>query len=95
MIIASFVLLFATNIFAQEPVKINNGNHTVSFTGVFSTFMNWRDYAGIYTGVGEVVLTGTNDPSGSYEYVGRVEVSYPDKMPKSLFIIYLLKKLFF
>ena len=201
-----FVLLFATNTFAQEPVKINNGNHTVSFTGVFSTFMNWRDYAdgvtskpekntfrlkdarfgmegkigdeyeyklqldfanigntvidpsspalydanftykgfkkfanitvgygripyslssliehewspywtradivkgdcfsrrdlgvkltrsfwkdrikayaGVYTGVGEVVLTGTNDPSGSYEYVGRVEVSYPDKMPK-------------
>jgi len=207
IIIASFVLLFATNIFAQEPVKINNGNHTVAFTGVFSTYMNWRDYApgvaskpekntfklkdarfgmegkigddyeyklqldfsalgnavvdpsapalydasftykgfkkfanitvgygrlpyslssliehewspywtradivkgdcfsrrdlgvkltrsfwkdrikayaGVYTGVGEVVLTGTNDPSGSYEYVGRVEVCYPDKMPKA------------
>ena len=207
IIISSFVLLFATNIFAQEPVKINNGNHTVSFTGVFSTYMNWRDYgpgvaskpekntfrlkdarfgmegkigdeyeykiqldfanigntvvdpsspalydasftykgfkkfanitvgygripyslssliehewspywtradivkgdafsrrdlgikltrsfwkdrikayAGVYTGVGEVVLTGTNDPSGSYEYVGRVEVCYPDKMPKA------------
>ena len=207
IIIASFVLLFATNIFAQEAPKVNNGNHTVSLGGVFSTFMNWRDYpsgfaapklekntikikdarfvvdgkvgddyeyklaidfaaigssvidpaappmydayfaykgfkkfakitvgymkipyshasdiehelspfwsratiakgdcfsrrdvgvklsrsfwknrinafAGIYTGVGEVVLTGTNDPSGSYEYVSRVEFSYPDKMPK-------------
>jgi len=206
IIIASVVLLFATSIFAQEPVKINNGNHTVALTGVFSTYMNWRDYspgvaskpekntfrlkdarfgmegkigdeyeyklqldfanignavidpsspalydasftyrgwkkianvtigygripyslssliehewspywtraeivkgdcfarrdlgvkltrsfwkdrikayAGVYTGVGEVVLSGTNDPSGSYEYVGRLEVCYPDKMPK-------------
>lgn len=46
----------------------------------------WKDritaFAGVYTGVGEVVLTGTNDPSGSYEYVGRIEASYPNKMPK-------------
>jgi hypothetical protein len=48
----------------------------------------WKDritaYAGVYTGVGEITLAnGANDPSGSYEYIGRLEVSYPDKMPKS------------
>ena len=36
-----------------------------------------RTSAGIYTGVGEVVLGGTNDPSGGFEYIGRVEISYP------------------
>ncbi len=201
-----FIVCTTTIGFAQEPVKINNGDHTMTIGGVFSTFMNWRDYpagvtenlakntmkikdarltiegkvgddyeyqlgvnfaalssavidpsgpalydanftykgfkkianitigygkipysnasmiehewspfwsratiskgdcfsrrdvgikltrsfwkdritafAGVYTGVGEVVLTGTNDPSGAYEYVGRVQVSYPDKMPK-------------
>lgn len=54
--------------------------------GVKLTRSFWKDrikaYAGVYTGVGEVVLSGTNDPSGSYEYVGRLEVCYPDKMPK-------------
>lgn len=38
---------------------------------------------GIYSGVGEVALVGTNDPSGALEYIGRVEMSYPDKMPES------------
>ncbi len=35
--------------------------------------------AGVYTGVGEVVLGGTNDASGGFEYIGRLEVSYPEK----------------
>ena len=34
--------------------------------------------AGIYSGVGEVILGGTNDPSGAVEYIGRVEISYPE-----------------
>jgi|GEM_PF-344954 hypothetical protein len=42
----------------------------------------WNDRikaaAGIYSGVGEVILGGTNDPSGSVEYIGRVEISYPE-----------------
>jgi hypothetical protein len=37
-----------------------------------------RAAAGIYTGTGEVVLGGTNDPSGAPEYIGRVEISYPE-----------------
>jgi len=37
-----------------------------------------RASAGMYTGVGEVVLGGTNDPSGGFEYIGRVEFSYPE-----------------
>lgn len=37
-----------------------------------------RASAGIYTGVGEVVLGATNDPSGAFEYIARVELSYPD-----------------
>jgi hypothetical protein len=207
ILITLFIVCTTTIIsFAQEPVKINNGDHSLTFNGVFSTYMNWRDYpsgtvgklekntfklkdarfglegkigdeyeyklqldfggfttsvidpsapplydanftykgfkkfanitvgygkvpyalssliehewspywsradiskgdcfsrrdlgvkltrsfwkdrvkafAGIYTGVGEAVLAGTNDPSGAYEYIGRMEFSYPDKMPK-------------
>jgi hypothetical protein len=37
-----------------------------------------RAEAGVYTGTGEVSLGGTNDPSGAFEYIGRVEVSYPE-----------------
>jgi hypothetical protein len=33
---------------------------------------------GVYTGTGEVALGGTNDASGAFEYVGRVEFSYPE-----------------
>jgi len=35
--------------------------------------------AGIYTGTGEVVLGGKNDASGSYEYIGRFEIGYPER----------------
>jgi hypothetical protein len=42
----------------------------------------WRDRikaaVGVYSGVGEGILAGTNDPSGAFEYIGRVEVSYPE-----------------
>ncbi len=34
-------------------------------------------YVGAYTGLGELSLTGDNDPSGNLEFVGRVDVSYP------------------
>lgn len=44
----------------------------------------WRQrinvYAGAYTGMGEQLLSkfgGDNDPSGSLEYIGRVDFSYP------------------
>jgi hypothetical protein len=37
-----------------------------------------RAEAGVYTGTGEVSLGGTNDPSGAFEYIGRVELSYPE-----------------
>jgi len=37
-----------------------------------------RAEAGVYTGTGEVSLGGTNDPSGAFEYIGRVEFSYPE-----------------
>lgn len=37
-----------------------------------------RAEGGVYTGVGEVVLGGTNDPSGAFEYIGRVEASFPE-----------------
>jgi hypothetical protein len=44
----------------------------------------WNDrvkaFAGIYTGVGELSLGGLNDPSGAFEYVGRVEVGYPERL---------------
>jgi hypothetical protein len=33
--------------------------------------------AGVYTGTGEVFYQGDNDPSGAYEYMGRLEASYP------------------
>lgn len=34
---------------------------------------------GVYTGMGEASLIGDNDPSGKFEYIGRVEFSYPSK----------------
>ena len=45
------------------------------------TFWNDRIKAigGIYTGTGEVSLAGSNDPSGGFEYIGRVEIGYPER----------------
>ena len=39
-------------------------------------------YAGMYTGMGEQILTwdgGDNDPSGTFEYVVRVDFAYPSR----------------
>ncbi len=38
-----------------------------------------RAYAGVYTGVGELFYQGDNDPSGGFEYIGRLEASYPTR----------------
>ncbi len=50
--------------------------------GITLTRSFWGDRvkaaAGVYTGTGEVALQGTNDASGAFEYVGRVEFSYPE-----------------
>ncbi|MGY6562406.1 MAG: porin [Luteibaculaceae bacterium] len=35
--------------------------------------------AGVYNGIGEISLRGDNDPSGAFEYVGRVEFAYPSR----------------
>jgi len=43
----------------------------------------WKDrikaFAGMYTGTGELSLIGENDPSGDFEYIGRVELGYPER----------------
>lgn len=43
----------------------------------------WRQritmYAGVYTGLGEISLSGDNDPSGRMEYIGRLEAAYPSR----------------
>jgi hypothetical protein len=43
----------------------------------------WKDrinlWAGVYSGMGEIVLKGNNDKFGRFEYIGRVDVSYPVK----------------
>jgi Phosphate-selective porin O and P len=36
-------------------------------------------YAGAYTGTGEVFWQGDNDPSGAFEYIGRIDFSYPSR----------------
>lgn len=36
-------------------------------------------YAGAYTGTGEVFWQGDNDASGAFEYIGRVDFSYPSR----------------
>jgi hypothetical protein len=41
-------------------------------------------YAGAYTGMGENFFEYSNDPSGTFEYVGRAEFCYPSKMDHSL-----------
>ena len=47
---------------------------------LYRSFWNERikAAAGVYTGVGEAVLGGSNDPSGSVEYIARTEISYPE-----------------
>jgi len=47
---------------------------------IYRSFWNDRIKAavGVYSGVGEAILAGTNDPSGAFEYIGRLEVSYPE-----------------
>jgi len=37
-------------------------------------------YGGIYSGMGENIFQYGNDASGRFEYIGRVEFSYPGKM---------------
>lgn len=36
-------------------------------------------YIGAYTGLGELSLTGDNDPSGQLEYIGRFDIAYPSR----------------
>lgn len=36
-------------------------------------------YVGAYTGLGEISLSGDNDPSGNLEFVGRFDISYPSR----------------
>ena len=36
-------------------------------------------YLGAYTGLGELSLSGDNDPSGKLEYIGRFDISYPSR----------------
>lgn len=38
-----------------------------------------RVQAGAYNGIGEMSLRGDNDPSGSLEFIGRVDVAYPSR----------------
>lgn len=37
-------------------------------------------YAGAYTGQGEASILGVNDMNGKLEYIGRIDVSYPQRM---------------
>ncbi|MCS6819575.1 MAG: porin [Chitinophagales bacterium] len=43
----------------------------------------WKDrinvWLGMYSGMGELVLKGNNDRFGRFEYIGRIDVSYPVK----------------
>lgn len=49
--------------------------------GVTLTGSMWNDrvklYGGMYTGQGELSMKGDNDASGSPEFIGRAEISYP------------------
>lgn len=38
-----------------------------------------RLQGGVYNGIGEISLRGDNDPSGSLEYIGRVDIAYPSR----------------
>ncbi len=60
-----------STIFARRDVGVT----------LYRTFWNEKinAYAGMYSGQGESVLTTMNDASGSAEFAGRVDVSYPCK----------------
>ncbi len=51
--------------------------------GLTLSYTAWKQlvniYAGVYSGQAEQILKGSNDRSGSFEYVGRVDFSYPVK----------------
>ncbi len=49
--------------------------------GISATYTVWKQLinisAGVYSGMGELILKGNNDRLGRFEYVGRVDFSYP------------------
>ncbi len=49
--------------------------------GVTLSYSCWKQllnfYAGVYTGQGELILKGSNDVSGKFEYIVRADVAYP------------------
>ncbi len=67
--------------FLQRPNVARGGTFTRRDVGTLVRYSALNKliniYGGVFTGMGALSLQGDNDASGSVEYVGRVEFSYP------------------
>jgi hypothetical protein len=83
---SSLTSLYATPFFSRAEV-VSGDFFARRDVGVLVTQGLKNDrvmlYGGAYTGMGEASLRGDNDASGTLEYVGRVELSYPSKFRHS------------
>lgn len=65
----------------QRPELTRGSMFSTRDVGVTLMKNFWKQranlYLGAYTGLGELSVSGDNDPSGQLEYVGRFDVSYP------------------
>lgn len=72
---------FSKSPYWQRAEAFRGDIYTVRDVGITLQKSFWdkkiNAYAGMYTGTGEVFYQGDNDPSGGYEYIGRLEVGYP------------------
>jgi hypothetical protein len=74
---------FSKSVYWQRPEFVRGDLFSQRDIGITldKSFWNQRinAYAGVYTGTGELFYTGDNDVSGAFEYIGRVDVSYPSR----------------
>lgn len=79
----SNLVSFLVSPFVQRPFLTNGNTFSRRDIGVTITQSFWKQLVnvsfGLYTGQGESILKGNNDISGKFEYVGRVDISYPVK----------------
>ncbi|MCS6933762.1 MAG: porin [Chitinophagales bacterium] len=77
----SNLVSFLVSPFVQRPFLTNGNSFSRRDIGITLTQSFWRQLInlsfGFYSGQGESILRSNNDPSGRFEYIGRLDISYP------------------
>jgi hypothetical protein len=72
---------FNSSVYWQRPEFLRGSFASMRDVGVELSKSFWKQRAhinlGVYTGLGEVSLKGDNDPSGAFEYTGRIDIGWP------------------